>query len=45
VHVDIKDDISFGLTSDVFVNPPLGSGERSTSFRVTLDSEASPDPY
>jgi plastocyanin len=37
VHVDITDDISFGIASAVLFNPPPGGGEGNTSFTVTID--------
>ena len=45
VHVDITDDISFGIASAVLVNPPPGGGEGNTSFTVTLDPAMRPGPY
>jgi plastocyanin len=45
VHIDITNDISFGLASAVLVNPPPGGGEGNTSFTVTLDPAMRPGPY
>jgi plastocyanin len=44
VHVDITNDISFGLASPVLVNPPATGGEGNTSFTVTIDPAMRPGP-
>jgi plastocyanin len=44
VHVDITDDISFGIASPVLVNPPATGGEGNTSFTVTIDPAMRPGP-
>jgi plastocyanin len=44
VHVDIVDDISFGIASPVLVNPPPGGGAGNTSFTVTIDPAMRPGP-
>jgi plastocyanin len=44
VHVDVTDDISFGIASAVLVNPPPGGGEGNTSFTVTIDPAMRPGP-
>jgi plastocyanin len=44
VHVDITDDISFGIASPVLVNAPPGGGEGNTSFAVMIDPAMRPGP-
>jgi plastocyanin len=42
VHVDVTDDISFGIASPVLVNPPPDGGEGNTSFAATIDPAMRP---